>query len=35
MQYVGVVYSTWKYVIGQSKQHENRVSNIQMNCLQL
>ena len=35
MQYVGVVYSKGKYVICQSKQHENRVSNIQMNCLPL
>ena len=35
MQYVGVVYSTAKYVICRSKQHENCVPNIQMNCLQL
>ena len=35
MQYVGVVNNTWKYVICRSKQHENRVSNIQMNCSQL
>ena len=35
MQYVAVVYSTGKYVICRSKQHKNRVSNIQMNCLQL
>ena len=35
MQYVGVVYSTGKYVTCRSKQHENHVSNIQMNCLQL
>ena len=35
MQYVGVVNNTWKYVICRSKQHENRVSNIEMNCSQL
>ena len=30
MQYVGVVNNTSKYVICWSKQHEKRVSNIQM-----
>ena len=35
MQYVGVVYSTGKYVICRFKQHKNCVSNIQMNYLPL
>ena len=35
MQYIGVIYSTGKYVICRTKQHENCVPNIQMiayNC---
>ena len=37
MQYTSdsVVYNTWKNLTRRSKQHKNRVSNIQMNCSQL